>query len=83
MTLIAGGAEVALCSANPLSTQDDVAAALVVEHGVEVRALHGEDLDTYAAHVGALLDGRPQVTIDDGADLLVTAHAAAASSSTG
>jgi adenosylhomocysteinase len=73
-TLIAGGASVALCSANPLSAQDDVAAALVVEHGVEVRAVHGEDLDTYAAHVRALLDGHPQVTIDDGADLLVTAH---------
>jgi adenosylhomocysteinase len=75
-TLIAGGANVALCSANPLSAQDDVAAALVIGHGVEVRALHGEDLDTYAAHVRALLDGRPQVTLDDGADLLMTAHAA-------
>lgn len=76
LTLIAGGAEAALCSANPLSTQDDVAAALVVEHGVEVRALRGEDLDAYARHVRALLDGSPQVTIDDGADLLMTAHAA-------
>ncbi len=75
-TLIAGGAKVALCSANPLSAQDDVAAALVIGHGVEVRALHGEDLDTYAAHVRALLDARPQVTLDDGADLLMTAHAA-------
>ena len=64
----------ALCSANPLSTQDDVAAALVANHGVEVRAIHGEDLDTYAAHVQALLAAAPQVTIDDGADLLVTAH---------
>jgi adenosylhomocysteinase len=75
LTLIAGGAEAALCSANPLSTQDDVAAALVFEHGVEVRALRGEDLDSYAAHVRALLDRAPQVTIDDGADLLMTAHA--------
>ena len=76
LTLIDGGAQAALCSANPLSTQDDVAAALVLEHGVEVRALRGEDLDSYAGHVRALLDGSPQVTIDDGADLLMTAHAA-------
>jgi adenosylhomocysteinase len=74
LTLIAGGAEAALCSANPLSTQDDVAAALVLEHGVEVRALRGEDLDSYARHVRALLDSSPQITIDDGADLLMTAH---------
>jgi adenosylhomocysteinase len=74
-TLIAGGARVGLCSANPLSVQDDVAAALVVHHEVEVRAKRGEDLDTYAAHVRALLAERPRVTIDDGADLLVTAHA--------
>src|SRR5438270_13712619 len=75
-TLIAGGASAALCSANPLSTQDDVAAALVLEHGVEVRAMHGEDLDTYARHLLALIDAQPQVTIDDGADLVVTAHGA-------
>jgi adenosylhomocysteinase len=74
-TLKAGGAAVALCSANPLSTQDDVAAALVLDEGVEVRALRGEDLDTYVEHVVALLNARPQVTLDDGADLLVTAHA--------
>jgi adenosylhomocysteinase len=74
-TLGAGGAQVSLCSANPLSTQDDVAAALVVDDGVEVRAIRGEDLDTYVAHVIALLEGEPQITIDDGADLLVTAHA--------
>jgi adenosylhomocysteinase len=74
LTLIAGGADVALCSANPLSTQDDVAAALVLEHGAEVRAVRGEDLDTYARHVRSLLDTSPQVTIDDGADLLMTAH---------
>jgi adenosylhomocysteinase len=71
----AAGASVALCSANPLSTQDDVAAALVLGDGIEVRAVRGEDLDTYVEHVVALLDGRPQVTLDDGADLLVTAHA--------
>jgi adenosylhomocysteinase len=81
-TLVAGGASVALCSANPLSTQDDVAAALVLQDGVEVRARRGEDVDTYVAHVLALLgpgDERgptyPQITLDDGADLLVTAHA--------
>ncbi len=74
-TLRAGGASVALCSANPLSTQDDVAAALVAGDGVQVHARRGEDLDTYVAHVLALLEGRPQITIDDGADLLVTAHA--------
>jgi len=75
-TLQAGGAAVALCSANPLSTQDDVAAALVLEHGVEVRAIRGEDLDAYVEHVLALLAGEPQITIDDGADLLVSAHTA-------
>jgi adenosylhomocysteinase len=74
-TLKAGGATVTLCSANPLSTQDDAAAALVLDDGIEVRAIRGEDLDTYVSHVVALLDGNPQVTIDDGADLLVTAHA--------
>lgn len=74
-TLRAGGAAVALCSANPLSAQDDVAAALVLADGVEVRALRGESLDTYVEHVLALLQGSPQITIDDGADLLMTAHA--------
>jgi adenosylhomocysteinase len=72
--LTAGGAQAALCSANPLSVQDDVAAALVGEHGVAVRASHGEDLSSYARHVRETLAGEPQVTIDDGADLLVTAH---------
>jgi adenosylhomocysteinase len=74
LTLVAGGATAALCSANPLSTQDDVASSLVVDHGVEVRALYDEDLHTYAEHVRALIAGQPQITIDDGADLLVTAH---------
>ncbi len=74
-TLRAGGASVALCSANPLSTQDDVAAALVRDDGVEVRALRGESLDSYVEHVLALVAQQPQITIDDGADLLVTAHA--------
>jgi adenosylhomocysteinase len=75
LALADGGAQLALCSANPLSAQDDVAAALVYEHGIEVHALHGEDVDSYVRHVRAVLDGRPQVTVDDGADLLVTAHA--------
>jgi adenosylhomocysteinase len=74
-TLSAGGAEVALCSANPLTIQDDVAAALVAEHGVEVRARHGEGLDAYQEHIAALVSGHPQVTLDDGADLMVAAHA--------
>ena len=74
LALAAGGARIALCSANPLSTQDDVAAALVYEHGIEVRALRGEDVATYARHVRSLLEAKPQVTVDDGADLLMTAH---------
>jgi adenosylhomocysteinase len=81
-TLSTGGATVALCSANPLSAQDDVAAALVVQDGLEVRARRGEDVDAYVEHVLALLntsDGtaptHPHITLDDGADLLVTAHA--------
>jgi adenosylhomocysteinase len=71
--LVAGGAEAALCSANPLTTQDEVAAALVDE-GVPVQAAHGEDVKAYAAHVAALAEWGPQVTLDDGADLLVHMH---------
>jgi adenosylhomocysteinase len=74
-TLVAGGAEVGLCSANPLSTQDDVAAALAQDASVDVHARRGEDLDTYLAHVGALVDSEPQITLDDGADLLTAIHA--------
>ena len=66
--LAAGGAEAALCAANPLSTQDDVAAALAEE--AEVHGRRGEGADAYAANVNALVDGGPQVTLDDGADLL-------------
>ncbi len=73
-TLTAGGAEVALCSANPLSTQNDVAAALVSEYGIEVRARHGEGLQAYQEHVTALVAGHPHITLDDGADLMVAAH---------
>ena len=73
-TLIAGGAEVALCAANPLDTQDDVAAALADRHGAEVHAIHGEDMDTYYRHIEAVLDTRPRLTMDDGADLVTTIH---------
>ena len=73
-TLRAGGAEVALCAPNPLSTQDDVAAALA-EDGVEVHAIHGEDMDAWAAHVVAVAAGAPQITLDDGADLVTALHA--------
>jgi adenosylhomocysteinase len=72
--LAAGGARASLCAANPLSTQDDVAAALVAGDGLEVHAVHGEDLDLYAAHVGALVAGEPQITLDDGADLISVLH---------
>jgi adenosylhomocysteinase len=73
--LTAAGAEVALCSANPLSTQDDVAAALVQEYGVQVRARHGDGLEAYERHIAALVQTRPHITLDDGADLLMAAHA--------
>ena len=73
--LMAGGADVALAAANPLSTQDDTAAALVERHGAEVRARRGEDAETYASHVAALAGRRPHVTLDDGADLVTVLHA--------
>ena len=77
-TLIAGGARVALCAANPLDTQDDVAAALVERDGAQVHAIHGEDMATYYRHIEAVLDSRPQLTMDDGADLVSTLHASRA-----
>src|SRR3954449_354212 len=73
-TLQAGGADVALCASNPLSTQDDTAAALAQDHGVEVHARAGEDPDTYYRHIDAVLDRRPRLTIDDGADLIGVIH---------
>ena len=73
--LVAGGARVGLCAANPLSTQDEVVAALALDDGVRVLAERGEDEAAYAAHVATLVAGRPQVTLDDGADLLGVAHA--------
>jgi adenosylhomocysteinase len=71
-TLVAGGAEAALTASNPLSTQDDVVAALGGD--VDVRGRRGEDVDAYVANVLALVEGRPQVTLDDGADLLSVIH---------
>ena len=69
-----GGAEITLCASNPLSTQDDVAAALVAEYGIPTFAIKGEDNETYYRHIHSALDGRPQVTMDDGADLVSTIH---------
>jgi adenosylhomocysteinase len=69
-TLQAGGADLSLCASNPLSTQDDVAAALVQEYGISTFAIKGEDTDSYYSHIVAALDHRPQITMDDGADLV-------------
>ncbi|WP_305909492.1 adenosylhomocysteinase [Methylomarinum sp. Ch1-1] len=73
-TLIAGGAELVLCASNPLSTQDDVAAALVRHYQVPTFAKCGEDGDTYYRHIARALDHRPQLTMDDGADLVSELH---------
>src|SRR6059058_3317167 len=69
-TLQAGGAEVALCASNPLSTQDDVAAALCEQSGIFVYAIKGEDDETYYRHIRSVLEFHPQITMDDGADLV-------------
>ncbi|WP_017889329.1 adenosylhomocysteinase [Candidatus Caldatribacterium sp. SIUC1] len=74
ITLKEGGAEVFLCASNPLSTQDDVAAALVQDFGIAVFALRGEDRTTYYDHIERVLDAQPHITMDDGADLISTAH---------
>jgi adenosylhomocysteinase len=74
MTLKAGGAQVALCASNPLSTQDDTAAALVKEYGIPVFAQKGEDNKRYYSHLEAVLKTGPQVTMDDGADLISQLH---------
>ena len=74
ITLQAGGADVALCASNPLSTQDDVAAALVSEYGIATFAIKGEDDNTYYGHIRSALDVGPNVTMDDGADLVATIH---------
>ncbi len=73
-TLKAGGADVVLAASNPLSTKDDVAAALVAEYGIGVFARRGEDRDTYYAHLNAVADVRPQLTMDDGCDLVSLLH---------
>ena len=69
-----GGAEVVLCASNPLSTQDDVAASLVRDHNIPVFAIKGEDNDTYYTHILAAIDHKPQITMDDGADLVGILH---------
>lgn len=82
-TLAAGGAQLALCASNPLSTQDDVAAALVVEHGVSTFAIKGEDRDTYYRHIQSVIDTRPQITMDDGADVVGLLHSDRADAAAG
>ena len=74
LTLQAGGADVTLCASNPLSTQDDVAAALVHRYNIPTFAIKGEDPDTYYKHIDAALDSKPVFTMDDGADLVTVLH---------
>ncbi len=73
-TLKAGGADLVLCASNPLSTQDDVAAALTLEFGIPTYAIRGEDRDTYYAHIRTAVEHRPDITMDDGADLVSVIH---------
>src|SRR5439155_10841776 len=73
-TLQAGGAEVFVCGSNPLSTQDDVAAALVAHYGIATYAIKGEDHKTYYSHIVSCIEARPQVTMDDGCDLVTVLH---------
>jgi adenosylhomocysteinase len=73
LTLSEGGANIILCASNPLSTQDDVTAALV-EYGIPANAIKGEDEKTYYQHINTALDNKPQLTVDDGADLVTTLH---------
>src|SRR6266508_5656039 len=74
ITLKAAGASIALCASNPLSTQDDVAAALAGEYGIPTYAIKGEDETTYYQHIEAALANRPNLTMDDGADLVTVLH---------
>ncbi|MCH8268144.1 MAG: adenosylhomocysteinase [Acidobacteria bacterium] len=74
ITLKAGGADVVICASNPLSTQDDVAACLVRDHGIPVYAVKGEDNDSYYSHLNSAIEHRPNLTMDDGADLVTLAH---------
>src|SRR3954449_1168412 len=73
-TLKAGGGDIVLCASNPLSTQDDVAAALVEEFDISVFAIKAEDNDTYYSHIEAAVDHKPQLTMDDGADVIGVLH---------
>jgi adenosylhomocysteinase len=74
VTLRDGGANIALCASNPLSTQDDVAASLVHDYSIPVFAIKGENNDSYYSHIMAVLDHKPQLTMDDGADLVTILH---------
>ncbi len=74
ITLKKGGADVALCASNPLSTQDDIAASLVKDYGIKVFAIKGEDNKTYYSHIKSAIEHRPHITMDDGADVISTIH---------
>src|SRR2546423_11449795 len=74
VTLRDGGANIVLCASNPLSTQDDVAAALVRDYGIPVYAIKGENNEVYYSHISAAADHKPQITMDDGADLVHMLH---------
>ena len=74
LALKEGGADLTVCASNPLSTQDEVAAALVQEYGIPTFSIKGEDDETYYQHINAALDHEPQITLDDGADLVTTLH---------
>ncbi|HSA58241.1 MAG TPA: adenosylhomocysteinase [bacterium] len=74
LALKAGGADITLCASNPLSTQDDVAACLAIEHGIPTYAIKGEDNATYYRHIEAVLDSHPVITMDDGADVVGLLH---------
>ena len=74
ITLKEGGGDVSICASNPLSTQDDVAAALVLEYGISTFAIKGEDNNTYYKHINSVLDTKPNITMDDGADLVSILH---------
>jgi adenosylhomocysteinase len=74
-TLAAGGADIVLCASNPLSTQDDVAASLVADYGISTYAIRGEDTETYYRHIDAAIEHKPQMTMDDGADVVGRMHA--------
>src|SRR6202790_2278553 len=74
ITLRDGGANIVLCASNPLSTQDDVAASLVRDYNIPVFAIKGENNDSYYSHIMSALDHRPNITMDDGADLVTILH---------